>query len=126
MGPRFRLVRKHSAAAFHELPESLLLYRQWDGNATNNHIRYAKGMLDLMDHTLLEDRSGLERAIWRRRIEARIHHELSIELRNSNDPRYMKHALTSLGRWPLWDEVVPPRRYKIFAKHAVQTRRRRG
>jgi glycosyltransferase involved in cell wall biosynthesis len=111
----FRLIRRYSAAVFQELPESLLLYRRWDGNATNHHVRYANGMLELMNHTLLNDLSGLKRRLWKRRIEARIHHELSVELRNSGDLRYMKHAVTSLRRWPLWDKVVPARRYKIFA-----------
>ena len=111
----FRLVRKYSAAAFQELPESLLLYRRWDGNATNNHIRYANGMLDLIDHTLLEDLSGIERVIWKRKIEARIHHELAVELRKSDDPRHFGHAVESLRRWPLWGKVVPAQRYKIFA-----------
>jgi glycosyltransferase involved in cell wall biosynthesis len=111
----FRLVRRYSAAAFQELSESLLHYRRWDGNATNNHIRYAKGMLDLIDHTLLEDLSGIERVIWKRKIEARIHHELAVELRNSDDPRHFGHAVESLRRWPLWGKVVPARRYKVFA-----------
>ena len=122
----FRLIKRHSAEAFQELPESLLLYRRWEGNATNNHIRYANGMLDLMNQTLLSDLRGLEREIWRRRFEARVHHELSIELRKSNDPRYMKHALTSLGRWPLCDQVVPAKRYKVLANMLYKRTRRRG
>lgn len=111
----FRLVRRHSAAAFQELPESLLLYRRWDGNATNNHIRYANGMLDLIDHTLLEDLSGPGKMIWKRKIEARIHHELAVELRKCDDRRHFRHAVESLRRWPFWGKVVPLRRYKIFA-----------
>jgi glycosyltransferase involved in cell wall biosynthesis len=97
----FRLIRTHSAAAFQDLPESLLLYRRWDGNATNHHVRYADGMLELIHQTLLTDLSGLERLLWKRRIEARIHHELSIEVRSNNDPRYLRHAVTSMRRWPL-------------------------
>jgi glycosyltransferase involved in cell wall biosynthesis len=111
----FRLVRRHTAAAFQDLPECLLLYRRWDGNATNNHIRYANGMLDLIDHTLLADLSGPGRLIWKRKIEARIHHELAVELRKSDDPRHFTHAVESLRRWPLWGKVVPARRYKVFA-----------
>jgi glycosyltransferase involved in cell wall biosynthesis len=121
----FRLVRRHSAAVFQELPESLLLYRRWEGNATNNHIRYANGMLDLVRETLLEDLSGLERVIWRRKIEARIHHELAVELRKSDDPRHFTHAVHSLRRWPLWGKVVPARRYKVFA-HMLYRQARRG
>jgi glycosyltransferase involved in cell wall biosynthesis len=121
----FRMVRRYSAAAFQELPESLLLYRRWDGNATNNHIRYANGMLELMEQTLLSDLAGLERLLWKRRIEARIHHELSIELRSSNDPRHLRHAMKSLRRWPLWDEVVPARRYKVLASMLYRRSRSR-
>lgn len=50
-----------------------------------------------------------------RRIEARIHYELSIELRSSQDPRHLYHALVSLRKWPLFGKVVPARRYKIVA-----------
>ena len=121
----FRLIRRHSAAVFHEIPESLLLYRRWDGNATNNHVRYANGMLELMDHTLLSDLSGLERQLWKRRIEARIHHELSMELRNCGDSRHMRHAVTSLRRWPLWGKVVPANRYKVFASMMYKRARQR-
>lgn len=120
----FRLIKSHSAAAFQEIPESLLLYRRWDGNATNNHLRYANGMLELADHTLLNDLSGLKRLLWKRRIEARIHHELSVELRDCGDSRYMKHAVTSLRRWPLWGKVVPARRYKIFANMVYKRAKR--
>jgi hypothetical protein len=58
-------------------------------------------MLELIHQTLLTDLSGLERLLWKRRIEARIHHELSIEVRSNNDPRYLRHAVTSMRRWPL-------------------------
>jgi hypothetical protein len=119
------LIRKHSAASFQEIPESLLLYRRWDGNATNNHLRYANGMLELMDDTLLSDLSGLERLLWKRRIEARIHHELSIELRNCGDAGPMRHAMTSLRRWPLWGKVVPARRYKVLASMLYKRARQR-
>ena len=122
----FRLIRTYSAAAFQEIPESLLLYRRWDSNATNNHIKYANGMLDLIDLTLLNGLSGLERLLWKRRIEARIHHELSIELRHSDDPRYLRHAVTSLLKWPLWGRIVPARRYKVFANMLYRRARRRN
>jgi glycosyltransferase involved in cell wall biosynthesis len=122
----FRLIRTHSASGFREIPESLLLYRRWDGNSTNNHIKYANGMLALTGQTLLNDLSGLERLLWKRRIEARIHHELSIELRHTNDPRYMRHAVTSLLKWPLWGRIVPARRYKVFANMLYRRARRRN
>ena len=119
-----RLIRTYSAAAFQDVSESLVLYRRWDGNATNSHVKYANGMLELVDQTLVTDLSGLKRLFWKRRIEARIHHELSVELRHHNDSRYMQHAVTSLCRWPLWGKIVPARRYKIFANMLYKRARR--
>jgi len=111
----FRLVLMYGVPGFQEIPESLLLYRRWEGSYSTQHLKISRGMLELMDDILLKDLSPLSKYLWRRRIEARIHHELSVELRNHQDPIHINHALLSLKKWPLFGDIVPARRYKIVA-----------
>lgn len=120
----FRMVLQYGARGFQEIPESLLLYRQREGSFTRKHVEVTHGMLNLVDSLLLADLSNPARFLWRRRIQARMHHELSIELRKCDDPRHLHHALISLRKWPLWGTIVPAKRYKVFA-HMLYKRARR-
>ena len=111
----FRMILQYGAAAFQEIPESLVLYRQREGSFTRKHVEVTNGMLAMVDSLLLSGLSNPARFLWRQRIQARMHHELSIELRQCDDPRHLHHALVSLRKWPLCGAIVPARRYKIFA-----------
>jgi glycosyltransferase involved in cell wall biosynthesis len=109
----FRLMSKYGRDGFQDIPEDLILYRKWEGSVSTQYLRTSQGMLNLMDDLLLSGLSPVGKHLWRRRIESRVHHELSIELRSIQDPSHLHHALHSLRRWPLFGAVVPLRRYKI-------------
>lgn len=117
----FRLIRRHTASAFHEVPEVLTMYRWWENNTSKNFMPMADAKLELLDHLLLEDLSGFRKMSWKRRIEARAYFDLAIALRDANNERYWEYVLESLLRWPFWGIVVPWRRYRVFA-HMLYTR----
>ncbi len=119
----FRLVRRYSAKAFQEHPESLTLYRRWEGSESRNFMPMSKAVLGLLDDLLLDGLSGFRREIWRRRIEAKVYYELSLGLRDRKNERYWEFAIESLLRWPFCGKIVPPHRYLVFA-HMLGTRLR--
>jgi glycosyltransferase involved in cell wall biosynthesis len=120
----FRLVRRYSARAFLDLPEALTLYRCWENNATSKFMRTADGTLQLLDSVLLQDLSGVEKRLWKRRIESRIYYHLSLGLRESHNDRYWEYAIESFLKWPFWGKVSPPNRHRVFA-HMLYTRLRK-
>jgi glycosyltransferase involved in cell wall biosynthesis len=111
----FRLVRRYTAQAFLDLPEALTLYRCWESSATTNFLRTAEGTLELMDEVLLDDLSGMEKQLWRRRIESRIYYHLSLGLRDTKNERYWEYAIESFLKWPFGGAVSPPGRHRVFA-----------
>jgi glycosyltransferase involved in cell wall biosynthesis len=120
----FRLVRRYSVNAFHDLPESFTMYRWWENNESKNFMPMAKAALGLLDTLLLEDLTGLERWIWKRKVEARIYYGLAMNLRDIKNDRDWEFAIESLLRWPFWGTVITPYRYRVFA-HMFWTRIRR-
>jgi len=110
-----RLMRRYSAKAFQDVPENLTTYRFWENNVTKNFTRTAAAALRLVDTVLLEDLSGINRTIWKRKIESRIFYHVSVNYREAESERYWAYAIESLLRWPLWGEVVPAYRYRVFA-----------
>jgi glycosyltransferase involved in cell wall biosynthesis len=120
----FRLVRRYTAKAFQDIPERLTLYRCWENNATKNFMRTATAALRLLDTVLLDDLKGIEKKLWKRKIEARIYYyNLSLGFREARNDRYWEYAIESFLKWPLWGAVVPADRYKVFA-HMFYTRLR--
>jgi glycosyltransferase involved in cell wall biosynthesis len=110
----FRLVRRYSARAFQDVPENLTTYRYWENNVTKNFPRTAAAALRLLDSVLLEDLSGIKRAIWKRKIESRIYYHVSLNYREAKSERYWAFAIESFLKWPLWGVVVPAYRYRVF------------
>jgi len=110
----FRLVRRYSTEAFHDIPESLLLYRQWENNVSKKHMYMARGGMTMLDTLLLEGLSGTRRSLWKRRIEAKIYYNVAIGMREQGDERYWAFAVTSFLSWPLWGKIVPFHRYTVF------------
>ncbi|MCU1322145.1 MAG: hypothetical protein JWM43_1794 [Acidobacteriaceae bacterium] len=111
----FRLVRRYSTKAFQETPESLTLYRWWEGNESRNFMPMAGQVLEMLDLFLLEDLSGIRRAIWKRQIEAKVFFSVALSLRDINNSRYWEYMLESLFLWPFSGKVVPFNRYRVFA-----------
>jgi glycosyltransferase involved in cell wall biosynthesis len=111
----FRLVRRYTARGFQDMPEELTMYRSWEKNAMKNFMRAAASSLRLLDTVLLNDLTGLEKRIWKRKIEARIFYHVSIACREVQNERYWEYAIESFLKWPLWGAVVPLHRYRVFA-----------
>lgn len=111
----FRIVRRYSADAFQEVPDSLLLYRQREDSLSRKFIALAAATFHLLDTALLDGLSGFSKIIWRRRIEARFYYQLAVSLREAGDARYWGFAIESFLKWPLWGRVVPFQRYRVFA-----------
>jgi glycosyltransferase involved in cell wall biosynthesis len=111
----FRLIRRYSPSAFKEHPEGLTMYRWWDNNASRNFMPIAEAVLDMLDTLLLQDLKGFKRAIWRRRIEARVYYSLSHGLREIHNERYWEFAIESFLKWPFCGKMIPPYRYVVFA-----------
>jgi glycosyltransferase involved in cell wall biosynthesis len=100
---------------FTHLPECLTLYRIWDANTSKNFMQFADANLELSDTLLLSDLRGIRRAVWKRRLEAKIYHEVAMGMRDAGDSRFWSFEIASLLAWPLWGRVVPLSRYKVAA-----------
>jgi glycosyltransferase involved in cell wall biosynthesis len=111
----FRLIRRYSAKAFQEIPESLLLYRQWENNLSKRHMYMARGGMQMLDTLLLEGLSGFRKSIWKRRIEAKIYYKVAVVMRELKDDRYWSFAIASFLSWPLCGRIVPFHRYLVIA-----------
>ena len=120
----FRLVRRYSAEAFQDLPESFTIYRWWENNESKKFMAVAEAALGLLDTLLVEDLTGLKKMMWKRIVEARIYYGLCLNLREVNNDRAWEFAIESLLRWPFWGSVITPHRYRVFA-HMLWTRVRR-
>lgn len=120
----FRLIQRYSANAFQDIPESLLLYRQWENSLSKRHINMARGCMQMLDTLLLEDLSGFSKIMWRRRIEAKIYYNLALAMREQQDERYWSFAVASLLSWPFWGRVVSSHRYMVIASMLSRRLRR--
>ncbi len=119
----YRLIRRYSKHAFQEVPEILTVYRRWANSESNNFMPLTKAVLTMLDTLLLSDLTGFRRAIWKRRVEARVYFSMSLSLRELGNERFWEYALGSFFRWPLPSKVVPHQRYRVLA-HMLWTRLR--
>jgi glycosyltransferase involved in cell wall biosynthesis len=110
----FRLIRRYSAKAFRGIPESLLLYRQWENNLSKKYMQMARGGIEMLDSLLLDGLSGIRKALWKRKIEAKIYYNVAAGMREQGDERYWAFAVESFLRWPVWGKVVPFHRYTVI------------
>lgn len=111
----FRLMRRYSADSFASIPESLLLYRQWENSLSKRYMCMARGSLQTLDNLLLDGLSGLSKSLWKRRIEAKIYYNVAVAMRENQDGRFWAYAIQSFLSWPLAGKVMPQGRYKVFA-----------
>src|ERR1700679_3495228 len=117
----FRLIRRYSASASKVNPEGLTMYRWWRNNISGNFMPVAEAVLGLLDTVLLQDLKGFKKAIWKRRIEARIYYSLAVSLREIQNERYWEFAIESLLKWPFCGTMITPHRYVVLA-HMLATR----
>lgn len=110
----FRLVRRYSSAAVRGIPESLLLYRQWEDSLSKRHLHMARGSMQMLDTLLLDGLEGPLKIAWKRRIEAKIYYKVALAMRGAGDERYWAYAIESLIAWPLWGAIVPFHRYAVI------------
>ena len=119
----FRLIRRYPVTAFQEVPESLLLYRQREDSLSKKFIAMSTAKFLLLDTQLLDGLDGLSKVIWKRKIEARFLHDMTLSFRAVGDQRYWEFAIESLVKWPLWGTIVPWARYRVVA-HMLYVRLR--
>ena len=119
----YRLIRRYSKDAFQDVPEILTVYRRWANSESNNFMPLTKAVLNMLDTLLLSDLTGLRRAVWKRRVEARVYFSMSLSLRELHHERYWEYALGSFLSWPLPSKVVPNQRYRVLA-HMLLTKLR--
>jgi hypothetical protein len=72
----FRIMQKYGQKSFQDVPGCVVRYRRWEGSLSSRHINISNGVLELVNDLLLNDLKGIERVVWKRKIEARIHYEL--------------------------------------------------
>jgi glycosyltransferase involved in cell wall biosynthesis len=111
----FRLMQRYSVRAFQSIPESLLLYRVLPNSESKGIMPMAANAIYMLDTLLLDGLSGITRALWKRRIEARIYNNLAISLRENGDDRFWAFAIESMLRWPFFGRIVPGKRYLVVA-----------
>jgi len=111
----FRLIRRHSSAAFYSLAESLVVYRVLPGSESKSFLPLTGNALYLLDTLLLDGLTGPRRWLWKRRIEARLFYHLSLSLREAGSERYWEFAIESFLQWPLCGRIVPAHRYRVLA-----------
>jgi glycosyltransferase involved in cell wall biosynthesis len=111
----FRLIRRHSPAAFSCIPDSLLTYRVLAESESKNVLPLTANSLAMLDMLLLDGLSPFPRFLWKRRIKARFLYHLSRSLREAGHPRSWEFAIESTLQWPLFGTIVPFARYRVFA-----------
>jgi glycosyltransferase involved in cell wall biosynthesis len=109
-----KLHEAYSSGAFFGLQRVVSDYLVTDGSLSSNPMRLFETKLGLLDRRLLRDTSGLNRAIWRRRILAFFHIDAALALREQGDPRCFDFAARSIALWPFVSKVLPARRYATF------------
>lgn len=113
----FRLIRK---GPFCVSPEPLTAYRSSPGGLSGNADHMYNDFRKMLDDTLLSDLSGLERAMWRRRILSYQEFKACLTARAAGDKvkerEYMKRSL--LG-WP--SPFWAPERFRYFAVTLMRT-----
>jgi glycosyltransferase involved in cell wall biosynthesis len=117
----FRLIQRYSSTAFKEHPESLTLYRWGESNTSRNFMPIAEVVIEMLDKVLVQDLRGIKRAVWKRRIEARIYYGIALNLREIHNERYWEFAIESFLKWPLCGAMITPYRYVVFA-HMIWTK----
>jgi hypothetical protein len=100
----------------------LTMYRWWENNVSKNFMPVAEAVLEMLDTLLLEDLTGFQRQLWKRRIEARVYYGLAVSLREIHDERYWEFAIESFLKWPFCGAIIPPYRYIVFAHMLCRAR----
>jgi len=59
-----------------------------------------KNTLSIMDRSLLSGLTGMQRALWRRRIKSAIYHQVAVSARDWGEPS-LEFSMESLKQWPL-------------------------
>jgi glycosyltransferase involved in cell wall biosynthesis len=114
-----RMIHRYKAASFHSISESLVVYRHVQSSLSKNHLKIARGRMDILDRHLLTGTKGVEKLLLKRKLEAKFFYELAVGMRESGDTRHWEFAIESMGRWPLFGRVVTFRRYKVIASMAL-------
>jgi glycosyltransferase involved in cell wall biosynthesis len=77
-------------------------YENGSSNSLRHYRRMLTNSLSILDATLLSGLSGLDRAVWRRRIQGRIYQKAAISARQLGEPA-VGLLLKSIALWPAPD-----------------------
>jgi hypothetical protein len=104
-------VRFLSAYPVTGVPEALTENFIEPGGGSRNYRLMLKNTLAISEGSLLAGLSGIDRAIWRRRIKSTIYHRVALSAREWGDPA-LAYSLESFRQWPL--PGGPKRRFKTL------------
>jgi hypothetical protein len=108
------------------VPEPLTENFVETGGGSRNYRLMLKNTLAISEGSLLTGLSGIERAIWRRRIRSTIYHRVALSAREWGDPA-LKFSLQSFLLWPF--PGGPKQRVRTLLaelRDIVARRRQRG
>ena len=109
-----RLAARYSVQAIAAVPEPLAVYRTTPGSLSSNTMRMFKAKAGMIDGRCLYGTTCVSRRLWRRRVSAFQHYDVSIALRAERSPLDLPFILKSVVLWPFpWSDM--PKRYKIAA-----------
>ncbi len=102
-----RFLSTYTAVA---LDEPLVNYYELSTSNSRNYRQMLPNTLRIVDPTLLCNLSGIQRALWRRRIQSVLYYRAAISARELGDPA-MEYLIHSISKWP-----VPDRRFKTLVQ----------
>lgn len=110
-----RLADRFSMSAFASVPEILSVYRLTPGSKSLNTMPFREARYAAIESSGLYGLSGMQRALWRRKVRAFTDYDIAIRLREDGSARDLEFVLHSLLLWPLPSQAIPLKRYLIAA-----------
>jgi glycosyltransferase involved in cell wall biosynthesis len=115
-----RLAARYSVELFAATPEPLAVYRRVAGSLSSSALRYLNIHLSMIDPGCLYGTSGAHRRLWRRRIEAFMHYDAALALREEGSLQDLSVILKSIALFPFPVSGMPMKRYMVAAVMAKQ------
>ena len=97
--------RLHTLGRFVVVDDAETVYREGLGGLSSNAVHMYQDFLGMLDRVLLQDKQGLERRLWRRRILSYQQYKAAMTARHAGQPEVERNfLLASLTTWPspLW------------------------
>lgn len=109
-----RIAARYSIKVFAGISEPLAVYRVTPGSLSSNSMRMYEARYGLLEKRCLYGMTGMLRRSWRRKVNAFLHYDASIALREEGSTLDLPFIFKSIAAWPFpWSEM--PKRYKTAA-----------